>query len=169
MALTDTATVRLLGGLNEATAYLQFRMANDAALEAFIQDQIDVAAAWLSLTSTYYTSAVPAISAVHAQAEAYIALQYIFDSLKPRKVLGTHFPYDTEESSSFQQMIDVEWEARAETLLSRFTSLDTAANPVAFPYFGTSSVVDYTNVDSTEMELTEIRNQSLGYNPVSPR
>lgn len=169
MALTDTTTVRLLGGLNEATAYLQFRMADDTELEAFVQAQIDVAAAWLSLTSTYYTSVVPAIQAVHAQAEAYIALQYIFDSLKPRKVLGTHFPYDTEESSSFQQMIDVEWEARAETLLSRFTTLDTAARPIAFPVFSVGPAIDYTNVDSAEAELTEIRDQSLGYNPATPR
>lgn len=171
MAVKATSTlVRQLGGLNDSGAYNLFRVADDAALNTFIDAQIAVASAWLSLTApTYYASTDASIDLVFKQAEAYITLQYLADALKARKVFGTHFPYDSEESSSYAQLIDVEWEARAETLLSRFVTLDTAANPIAFPYFGTSSVIDYTNVDSAEAELTEIRNQSLGYNPASAR
>lgn len=169
MGLTTSATVRKLGGLNDADAYLLFGLANDAALETFVNEMIAVASAWLGQTSVHYSSATPAIQAIHAQAEAYIALQYLADALKARKVYGTHWPLDMEDSASFANMIDIEWEARAETLLSRFTTLDTAARPIAFPTFSVGPIIDYTNIDSAEMEFQEIANQGRGWNPVTDR
>ncbi len=161
MAVKATSTlVRQLGGLNDASAYLLFSVASDAALNTFIDEQIAVASAWLSLTApTYYASADASIGLVFKQAEAYITLQYLADALKARKVYGTHAPFDSEDASSYAQMIDVEWETRAETLLSRFTTLDTAARPIALPVFSVGPVVNrYTDstLESIEQELTEL-------------
>jgi hypothetical protein len=169
MPLATNALVRQLGGLNDDEAHLLFGLDTEPELEALITEQLAVASAWLGLTSSYYTSLDANIIAVHRQAETYITLQYLGDMLKARKVYGSHWPLDSEDSAAYSNMIDIEWEARAETLLSRFTTLDTAARPIAFPTFSVGPIVDYTNVDSAEQELVEIADQSRGWNPVSTR
>src|SRR5438552_13430852 len=121
MPLTSVANVRKTGGIAEANAYLLFQMADDAELNTEVDRKLALAAAWLaSRAPDFYTGSATAeagIDTLFSGAEEALAMHFLTMQLKARKVYGTHFPYDSEDSDRFGELIDVEWFAQMEGLI----------------------------------------------------
>ena len=170
MALGTVALVRRLGGLDDDEAHLLFLLGSEAELNALISDQLDYSAEWIETRApaAYAAAVLGTYQRQFAMGEVYFTLIDLFQPLQARKVVGSHWPLDSEESVNYAALI-AEWKERFEEFTSQFFVTDTAERPVQMPYFGIGGVLDYTDVDSVEAELTEIADQSLGWNPVSPR
>jgi len=129
VALTTPGEVRRLGGLDDELAYELFRLPDEAALDALISDEIDLASAYLTSKagSDYTQTADSGKQAIFRRAEAYFVLMQLAEPLKARKVYGKHAPYASEESLSYQRLIDEEWAAKFEMLVGQFIADDTGS------------------------------------------
>lgn len=133
MALTTVEEVLKVGGLDEALDYNLFRLNSEAELRERVLAEMAVAAAYVELkVPTFYVSTDVGIQTLLARAEAYITLQQLAEPLKSRKIYGSHYPIDTEESPRFQALIDTEWEAQAMRFLNLFGA-DESRQPIMLP------------------------------------
>lgn len=159
--LTTDARVRELGGLNEATAYRYFWLADDPALTVRINREILIASAWLqSRAPDDYASGDAVDDVLFAEAEAYLALQSLYETLKMRKVLGTHYPVEAEGSERFEELIDVEMPEHIRKFIDGFLVIETASTPFAAPVLVTSGPVDRTLTQSVQGELDDLLNEA---------
>jgi hypothetical protein len=162
--------------MNEADAYLLFRLTDDSELADLIDDTILDAAAWMDdRAPTAYAEAVddPTSSRgrLFKRAEAYLTLNFLVEALKARKVYGTHAPYDEEDSSSFATLIDTEWVQKVNDLIGPYLETETGgpgANAFALPVFGATEAIDATDLQTTEEELGDIISDSESI-PVNSR
>ena len=170
MAIASVALVRRTGGLDEEDAYLRFRLGSEAELSSLIVEQLEYSAEWIQTRApaAYAAAVLGTYQKQFAMAEVYFTLIELYQPLTARKVVGSHDSIDSEESAAYRDLIE-SWKERFEDFASQFFTVDTADQPVAFPYFGVSNVLDYTNVDSPEVELDEIAQHARGWNPASSR
>lgn len=155
MALTSVTEVRRLGGLDDELAYQLFRLPDEPALEALIEDEITLASAYLtSKAGTEYTQTADTDQqALFRRAEAYFVLIQLVEPLKARKVFGTHAPYDSEESLAYERLIDTEWQAKFEMLVGNFVADDTPTTPFSLGAFRTTEPFDrLTDIDSVTVQ-----------------
>ena len=147
-----------MGGIAGATDYELFDLPDEAALDALVSDEIDVVSAYLaSKAGTNYTqTADTGLQTRFRRGEAYRTLCELFEPLKAKKILGTHAPYDSEESASYQRLIDEEWGPRAETYIGEFIADDTGG-PYSAGVFITSSPFDRI----TDVDCVTDRNQEI--------
>lgn len=165
--LTTVARVRELGGLDDAQAYNLFRLANDAALIARITSEITVASAWLqSRAPDDYDQGSAVNDILFAEAEAYLALQNLNETLKIRKVHGTHFPLQTEGSERFEELIDVEIPSHIQKFIDGFMVVEEKGAAFAAPVLVTGEILDRRTLQSVSGELDDILNESNA--PVTP-
>jgi hypothetical protein len=142
--LTTVARVRELGGIDDAAAYQEFRLANDAAFVSRINTEINVASAWLqSRGGKDYASGDVVKDTLFAEAEAYLSLQNLYETLKMRKLRGVHFPYVTEESTRFESLIDVEMPEHIKKFLDAYLTVEEG-KPWAAPAMVIGQVIDRT-------------------------
>lgn len=151
MALTSVTEVRRLGGLDDELAYQLFRLPDEPALEALIEDEITLASAYLtSKAGTEYTQTADTDQqAIFRRAEAYFVLIQLVEPLKARKVFGAGWALDSEDSLSYERLIDQEWQGKFEMLVGQFISDDTPATPFSLGSFQTTEPFDrLTDIDS---------------------
>lgn len=149
--------VKQLGGLNESSDYLLFRYASPDELDAAITRQVAVVSAGL-------TEDIPAIygaptagqTLLLAEGEAYLALSLLCMSLKSRRVFGTHWPLDQEDSSRFQELIDNEFQERAQSLLGRWLTVIEEKNAFAKPVFLVSTQPGVTTDTTRKSEVLKL-------------
>ncbi len=142
--LTTEARVRELGGLDDSAVYQEFRLANDAALSARIATEISVASAWLqSRGGKDYASGDLVKDTLFAEAESYLCLQNLYESLKMRKIRGTNFPYVTEDSTRFEALIDVEMPEHIKKFIDAYLTVEEG-KPWAAPAMVIGQVIDRT-------------------------
>lgn len=172
MAYATVALVKELGGLNEASDYLLFRFSTPDELDAAIVRKIAVAAAWLRSRnlSAYLTTDADELVVI-AEGEAYLALHYLIMPLKARKIYGTHWALDQEDSTRFGELVDVEYKDMAQDLLGEFFTVTEEANAFARPTFQIGPVIDLltdTTIDSEEEQLEKLAARSRGLTSVVP-
>lgn len=158
MALASAALVREVGGIDDGDAYNLFRLANDAALNTLVTARLAVASSWLKTRAPdEYASSDTDIQALFTHAEALLAMHFLCVSLKARKVYGTHFPYDSEGSDRYAELIDVEWMKQVEELVGPFLVVQ-AGDEKAFaaPVFLAGGVIDRSTLDGAG-ETTELQ------------
>lgn len=158
MSLTTVANVRQTGGIAEADAFLMFRVADDTALNAEVARMLARASAWLAEQAPlHYTGSATAsanVDLLFTGAEEALTMHFLTMQLKARRVYGTHFPYDSEGSERFQELIDVEWFAQMNGLVGRFFEVSSdAGHPFALPVMGTTSTIQPEEIDSVTTRL----------------
>lgn len=157
----------MTGGLNHADDYLAFRFQNVGELDTAILNAMAVAASWLRtrLPSGIYDSTDDDVQSLLGLAEAYLSLHFLMPHLKARKVLGTHFSFDSEESERYEELIDVEWLKMAQDLLGEWLTIASGERHFARPRLRIGTVIDPLDpsFESVEQEFVEIldRTRSL--------
>ncbi len=164
--LTTEARVRELGGLDDSQAFNLFRLANDAALSARITTEISIASAWLqSRGGSDYASGDVVKDTLFAEAEAYLSLQNLYETLKMRKVVGSHFPLFGEEAKSFEELIDVEMPSHIQKFIDAYVAVPEKDEIWAAPAMALSTPIDrqgaqqvsqVTQMDTMIDEATEL-------------
>lgn len=141
---TSNSQVKEAGGLNEPHAFLTFRFNTQSELETTIDNGERVAAAWLrlNLVPGIYTSSDTDTQEVLSLAEAYLVLHFIVPALKARKVYGTHFAWESEESDSYAALIDTEWMDLAKQLLGDWITVPVGESHFARPVLKVGPVID---------------------------
>lgn len=167
MPLTDTTTVRRVGGLNESDAFNLFRLTSDADLVSLINDTIGDASAWLSLRAPLdYVSTDPNVRAMFKRAEACLTLHFLFLPLKARKTLGTHWPLSQEESSRFEELIQIDWYEQMRSLVEPYLIVDSVQKPFAAPAMALGGIIDYNSstggVILEQQKLDKIIDEATG-------
>lgn len=163
--LTTVARVRALGGLDDAQAFNLFRLADNAALIARIEEEITVASAWLqSRAPDDYDQGNAVNNILFKEAESYLVLQNLNETLKMRKVHGTHFPLQTEGSERFEELIDVEIPSHIQKFIDGFMVIEEKGAAFAAPVLVTGEILDRSGIQSASQELDDILGEanSLG-------
>lgn len=171
MAWTIAAQVKQDGALT----YNLFNLADDAALTTLVNAKIAVASAWLTrrVGSTIYATTDTGIQTILAQAESWLCLCYLVPIIKASKVYGTHYPIDTEESSSFDGLMDTDWRRLAIELLDEWAEIEPAGVSYSLPVFSTTQAVDRTDttLESTDQQyqdnLAIAESSSLTVTPIA--
>jgi len=73
--------------------------------------------------------------------QIYLALEAICDTIKARKIYGTHAPYMSEDSPAYEALIENEWGQRAMVALDLWVTVERASRAFAMPLFLTSSPI----------------------------
>lgn len=127
MALTTAQHVLRLGGLDETSGHELFRDDTEAELLLRVAAEIPIAEAYISVVApaAYASVAVNTVALLGRCCE-YLVLQQLCEPLKARKVYGSHWPLDSEDSSRFEALLDTEWAARADKILNLFGAGETS-------------------------------------------
>ncbi len=149
--LTTTARVRELGGIDDAQAYMLFRLASDAALTARVASEIAVASAWLqSRGGADYASGDKVKDTLFAEAEAWLSLQNLYATLRARRLTGTHMPVDQEDSAAFEQLTAVSIPDHIQKFIDQYLVIEEPGKPWAAPAFVTGQLVDRSATGSAK-------------------
>ncbi len=161
MALTDAATVRNIGGLNEADAYNLFRLADDATFNTLVTATIADASAWLALRAPAdYADTEPNKRAMFKRGEACLTLHFLMLPLKARKTLGTQWPTIQEDTARFEELIQIDWYEQMRSLLEPYLIVEVDEKPFAAPVMVLGKIIDRTPAggqrDSSRQLQTDI-------------
>jgi hypothetical protein len=169
MALVPTITpaeVESIGMLTPA----MFFVPDQASLDALVQSAIDYGDAWLQgHAGAFYGIQTEAwMPVLQRRGVMYLALEALTDMLKARKIYGTQYAYDSEESASYEALIDNEWGQKAREALDLWLTVETQGTGFALPYFGITEPVplveDGTNgLDSLIVLYEEILARARGF------
>jgi hypothetical protein len=162
MPLTDASQVKEAGQL----VYQFFEgLTSEADLTALINRWIAVADAFVyrRVGSSVYSDTTPQIVTMLSAAECYLTLAYLGTMFKARKTYGSHYPIDTEDSSSFHEFLEPEWRQLAMELIDEFAVLDEPGSAIALPAFLISSDVDETLAQSTPDDIRELLDEASGF------
>jgi hypothetical protein len=162
MALTDNTYVRLVGGLNEADAYQLFRVADNAALNALVDERILDAAAWLDIRANadYNDTSDTSKQRMFKLGEAYLALHFLVPALESRKVLGTQWPLDQEDSESFSRLTDTDWMGKMKDLLEPYLVIEAADKPFAAPAMVFGAVLDRSTIEQPQDRFDDLLDEA---------
>lgn len=169
MALSPTITSAEVCAIGALTPAL-FQVADQTALDAIVNDAVAYADAWFEgHAGSNYGLTTPAYAPVlQRRGVMYLALEALCDTLKARKIYGTHAPYMSEESESYERLIDNEWGQRAKEALDLWLTVDTRGVGFAKPVFlvtdPTPILEDETNgLASVNQQLEEELARSRGF------
>lgn len=166
MALTTPEAVRKAGGIDEQGAERVFRYADEAELDDEVQKAINWAVGWLKgrVSSSTYTGSATAdtdVDELFKGAEEDLALYRLLPRLKIRKVLGTHAPYDQEDSLAFERLIDEEILRHVELAIEPFATIDTEAAPFALPVMVATDAVDRDEILTVGAQYQSLIDESI--------
>lgn len=152
--------VKKIGGLNEDLDYNLYRFSSPDELDAEIQDAIAVAKATIrdGNDAVYDAPSADQLTKI-TRGECYYALYFLYPALKARKVTGTHWPLDQEDSSRFAELIDTEWLALAQTALQGVIDVQVTGQTFTRPVLLVGPVIDPLidlTLESEDVQLQEI-------------
>jgi hypothetical protein len=162
MALTTSSQVIEAGSLRWE---LFEGLTDTAELTALVDRWILVADAFVyrRVGASTYSDTTPQIVTMLAAAECYLCLAYLGAQAKARKVFGTHYSFDSEESQSYDNPLETEWRQLAIELLDEFAVIDEPGSAVALPVFLVSTDVDDTLTQSTPDDLDAWLDEARGF------
>ena len=138
-------------------------------LEAIVTTAIDDADAWMqAYMGDNYGLTGPGEARVQAKAQQYLAASYLMDTLAFKKVVGTHFPYVSEESSEYERLI-VEFEEKARGLLAKWVTIEVSGSgsgggaAFAAPVFVTGPGIAVGDSDSEDVLMQAIADRARGF------
>lgn len=161
--LYDTAPVGSLGG-SFFFAHELFGYPDDPTLVARITTEIGIASAWLQTRAGgAYAGPDPLANTLFAEAEAYLALQNLFETLKCKRVVGTNFPLESEGSERYEKLIDVEMPQHIKKFVEAYLVDDETA-PWAMPVMVLGQVISHTQPQtaSERQQLDNIIDEATG-------
>jgi hypothetical protein len=174
MPLTNHIMVEADGGLSWKLFYpvTATGVVDDASLHAFVDTKIAVADSWLKRhLGSFYALADPDALVMQIQAESYLTLHYLTPILRAAKTYGIHDPIMSEESSSYDSLIERNWKEEAQSLLDEWLTVEQLGSMAfAQPTFGFSPavpIVPYDNsgptgLDPRSLQLEEALSEARG-------
>lgn len=162
MALTTTANVETLGAFIP-----QLFDTDQAGMDVLVQAAINDSDAWMQVyLGANYGGTTTFETAVQTRAQTYMALSLLTPLLKAKKVYGTHFPIDSEDSDAFERLMEQDWEGLARSYLAKWISIEPtgttggAQQNFALPFFGTTESPDATTSDDEDFRMQEIADEA---------
>jgi hypothetical protein len=159
MAWATVERVKEVGGLNHPHDYLAYRLDGELDLDNLIDKAIRTASAWIKtrIAGGIYTTLDLDVQELLALGESYLTLHFMTPALKARKVYGTHFAFESEDSDRYAELIDMEWMALAQELLGEWLTVPVGEAHFAFPRLlvGTPIPRNVWPLDSVEQEWLE--------------
>lgn len=140
------------------------QVADQTSLDTFVQAAIDFADAWMQAhlgTANYGLTQFTWQVELQRRGQMYLALEAITDTLKARKIYGTHSPYMSEESPAYEALIDNEWGIRGIQCLDLWVTLESATRHFALPIFATSAPINETDAPGTGLDPLELQYADL--------
>ena len=169
MALATVEEVRRRGGLNHETDFNLYRVADEAELDDLVAEDLALASAYLQdrVLSTYYTgTALGGSSArydvIFKRAEILITLAFLTLPRKIRRIDGTHYPYDAEDSTAYAELIDNEYFSQAEILIKPYLDIDDGEQNVPSFAFAVTSPLDRTTIPIIDSQLQDVLDEANG-------
>lgn len=166
--LIDTAPAGSTSGIANFYAHNLFGYPDDPTLVTRIQTEINLASSWLqSRAGNDYAIAAggsdPIRNALFGEAEAWLALQQLYETLRMRKALGIHFPFLNEESDRFENLIRVGMPEHIKKFVEQYL-VDDEGKPFAAPVMVFTPVIDRTlpSVESERAKLDDIIDEATG-------
>lgn len=164
MALaTPQATISIvkeLGGIQAEDDYLLWRFSSPDELDALLTRCLQRAASRIYRRApTFYTETDENVLSDLAVGEGWLTLHLAIVALKSRKVFGTHWALDQEDSSRFQELIDNEYLTLAEEALGVDLTTSTGTSAFARPVLLVGPVIDPLTdltLESEDVQLEEI-------------
>lgn len=140
-------------------------LTNAAGLRTLVDRWITVADAFVyrRVGAATYGDSDARIQSVLGAATSFLTLAYLGTQAKARKVYGTHYSFDSEDSQSYDNPLETEWRQLAIELLDEFATIDTATTSFAAPVLLTSDPVDLTLADTADQELLDMLDQARGF------
>src|SRR5207253_7814945 len=139
-----------------------------AQLDALVQDSIDDADAWMQayMGSSYGATGAGEVR-TQARGQAYLAASYLLDTVGFKKLVGTHYPIDSEDSAEYERWI-TELEEKARGLLAKWITVEvgaggTAGSSFAAPAFRAGPGVDQADADTEETLMEAIADRARGF------
>ena len=174
MALASVEEVRRRGGLNHEEDFRLFRVADEAELDDLVAEDLALAEAYLTdrVSSTYYTGSATTSASkdlLFKRAECLLAMHFLTLPLKVRKVEGTHFAFDSEDSSRYEELIDNEFLKAAELLIEPYLDItDSDDAPFGYPVMLATTPLDRTTVPVVDSVLQDVLDEANGAIGVTP-
>lgn len=118
-----------------------FQLADQASLDTFVQAAIDASDDWMQghLGASYGLAQFDWQVGLQRRGQMYLALEKLTDTVKARKIYGTHAPYMSEDSPAYEALIDNEWGIRAMEMLDLWVTVESPTRHFAMPLLLTSS------------------------------
>lgn len=162
MPLSPTITPQEVSDIGALTPAL-FQVADTTALNALIQSALDYADGWFQGHSgANYGILTPAwVPVLQRRGVIYLALEALTDTLKARKIYGTHSPYMSEDSPAYEALIDNEWGQRAREALDLWLTIETQGTGFALPYFGITEPVPIVEDGTNGLEPLNVLYEEL--------
>lgn len=135
-----------------------FFVPDQTALDAIVQSAIDYGDAWLQghAGSNYGITTPSWVPVLQRRGVMYLALEALTDMLKARKIYGTQYAYDSEESASYEALIDNEWGQKARESLDIWLTVETQGTGFALPYFGITESVPIVEDGTNGLEALNV-------------
>lgn len=132
--LTTVQEILKIGGLDEPSDYTLLRLSSEAELVARAAEEGAVAAAFISkILPTVYPPTAANDILLLSRAEAFLALAQLVEPAKARKVYGSHYPIDSEDSPRYEALIDTEWSLQADKILNLYGADQTGGRAICLP------------------------------------
>lgn len=140
-------------------------LTDKAGLVALVSRQLLIADAFVyrRVGASTYSDTDERIQTMLAAAECYLTLAYLTAMAKARKVYGTHYSFDSEDSQSYDNPLETEWRQLAIELLDEFAVIDEPGSAVALPVFLVSTDVDETLTQSTPDDIDTWLDEARGF------
>ena len=167
MALATPDRVIEMGALD----YTLFNLTSKRELVDLVQRWIDVNDLHIQTKAgSNYTSSDALVIANLTMGEVFLTLADLIGQLAARKVYGTHYPIDSEDSSSYLGDPGLEsfYRQRAEEFLSDYFVLDEPGTSVVLPVFMVSTDVDPRTEQTSVDDLTEWLDEASGFTRQKP-
>jgi hypothetical protein len=174
MGLCTHTLVEADGGLSWKLFYpvTATGVVDDASLHAFVDTKIAVADSWMRRhLGSNYALIDPDALVMQIQAQSYLTLHYLTPILRAAKTYGIHDPIMSEESSSYDSLIERNWKEEAESLLDEWITVEQLGSMAfAMPTFGFSPAVPLvpyddsgpTGLDPQQIQLEEALSTARG-------
>jgi hypothetical protein len=166
-------TVERIKALGQLRYDLFEGFADEAALDDFLEVFIGAVDGYLeaNLADDIPASLEAGVVARLDLGAAYLALELVTASLKARKVYGTHAPFDSEESQSYDEPLNKEWKELALLMIGEWIPLEDPTPESAFarPVLVATTPVDYrstsilTPIEQWNELLTRVRATALPF------
>jgi hypothetical protein len=160
MPLTTTVEVERLGALIP-----QLFDTDQAGMDAIVLDAITDADNWMQVyLGANYGGLTAPETAVQARGQALLSMSYVEPILRAKKVRGTHFPIDSEESTAYEDLLEKDWEGLARSLLAKWISLEPTGGTqnFALPYFQATDSPDPLVTDGESIRIRDIDDEARG-------
>lgn len=136
-----------------------FQLTLQADLDAIVQSAIDYADAWMQghMGSNYGLTDEAWQVTLQRRGQMYLSLESLCDTIKAEKIYGKHYPFMSEESASYEALIENEWGQRAIQSLDLWVTVEQLNKAFHLPIFSTSAALIENSIENPAIETLSLQ------------